>query len=184
VLKLLKSLFEKPKPAALEPDPLLSAIALAFPSGPVRRGSLRGGKASVIDEVLVFDGGEHWFFVFVGCGALGVPFELSFRTAKLASDEGPPQWPIEPVTRVANAIGDGAKCALGVIWRLGSTAIPNFAAFVTLRDLQFGAAEPKALYQLVPITAKELQLEGDEQRALFERLYGDPSRMIGVAEEA
>jgi hypothetical protein len=189
VLKLLKSFFEKAKSPAPVPDPLLSAIAEVFPSGPVRRGSLRGvhraqdltNRAPVTDEILFFDGGDHWFCVFLGCRALGLPFELSFRTAKQGADDPPPHWPIEPVTRVANAIGDGAECALGVTWRIDSPAIPSFAGFATLRDLQFGAADATALYQLVPVTAGELDLKGEEHRALIERLAADRSRMIGAA---
>lgn len=192
MLRLLKSLFGKPESPAPLLDPLLVAIGDVFPSGPVRRSSLRGvhrshdltNRAPVIDQILFFDGGDHWFCLFLGCGALGLPFELSFRTPKQGSDEAPPDWPIEPVTRVANAIGDGAECGHGVTWRIGSPAMPSFAGFVTLRDLQFGAAVPTAaLYQLVPVIAGELGLKGEELRALVDRLYGDRSRMIGVADK-
>jgi hypothetical protein len=193
VRNLFKGLFAKPKATATasEPDRLWSAIEAVFPAGPIRRGSFRGvaraldltDRAPVIDEILVFDGGGHWFFLFLGCRALGLPFELGLRIAKRASDGAPPDWPIDPVTRVANAIGDGAECAPGVTWRIGPTAVPGFAGFVTLRDPQFGAAEPDALYQLVPVTADELELRGEAQLALIERLYADPARMIGVRDK-
>jgi len=186
MLKRLASLFAKPRATAVEPDRLLLALQQEFPSGPIRRGSLRGGQPdgvgrNVIDEILLFDCGDHWLYLFLGCRALGLSFELSFRTAKLPEDSGPPQWPIEPVTRVANAIGDGAECALGATWRLGEDAIPSFAGLVMLRDLQFGKVEPIALWQLVPVTPSELDLKGDELRALFGRLYDDRSRMLGIA---
>ena len=113
--------------------------------------------------------------------ALGFPFELSFRTTKLEADSMPPDWPIEPVTRVANAIGDGAECALGATWRLGEDSITSFAGVAMLRDLQFGRVEPIALWQLVPVTVSELEFKGDELRALFDRLYEDRSRMLGIA---
>ena len=187
MLKRLRSLFAKPRTIDVEPDALLLALQQEFPLGPVRRGSLRGKqpggeRTDVIDEILIFDAGGHWLYIFLGCRALGLPFELSFRTAKLAQDSVPPEWPIEPVTRVANAIADGADCALGTTWRLGEGAIPSFAGVVTLRDLQFGTAEPTALWQLVPVTMPELDFKGDELMALFDRLYDDRSRMLGIAD--
>jgi hypothetical protein len=188
MLKWLTSLFARLRTDAVETDPLLLALQQEFPLGPIKRGSFRGGRphgdgANVIDEILLFDGGDHWLYLFLGCRALGHPFELSFRAAKLAGDGAPPQWPIEPVTRVANGIGGGAACALGATWRLGEDAIPSFAGAVMLRDLQFGTVEPIALWQLVPVTTAELALTGDELMALFGRLYGDRSRMLGIAVE-
>jgi hypothetical protein len=185
MLKWVKSLFTNSRQPALEPDPLLMALRQEFSTGPVRRGSLRDGptdgpQPNVIDEILIFDGGDHWLYLFLGCGALGLSFELSFRTAKRAGEGAPPEWPVEPVTRVANALGKGAECALGATWRLGERAIPSFAGVVMLRDLQFGTLEPIALWQLVPITASELDLKGDELMALFGRLYDDRSRMLGI----
>lgn len=189
MLKRLAVLFAKAKKTADAPEPLLLALRREFPLGPIRRGSLRGGQrdregTTVIDEILIFDVGDHWLYLFLGCGALGFPFELTFRTTKVETDSLPPEWPIEPVTRIANAIGDGAECALGATWRLGADAIPSFAGVVTLRDLQFGRTEPIALWQLVPVTTAELDFKGDELRSLFDRLYADRSRMLGALRQS
>lgn len=108
MLGALKRIFGREEPRAL---------VAAFPDGPVRRAKLRGVErahdlddgAPLISEILVFDARTHWLFVFAGRGALGLPFELSLRAAKKASEQSAPDWPIEPVTRVANAIGDDAE---------------------------------------------------------------------------
>lgn len=184
----------KPKPArtAEAEDPLMSQIAAAYPSGPVRRGSLKGipryhdlsGKGAVIDEIVIFDAGDHWFCLCLGCRALGLPYELSFRTAKSSADSSPPDWFVEPVTRVANAIGDGAECAPGVTWVIGSPlgdASSTFTGFVTLQDVQFGTLEPSCLLQLVPATQAELGCRGDDLAQLCDRLQNDRSRMTGVS---
>jgi hypothetical protein len=68
-----------------------------------------------------------------------------------------------------------------VTWRIDDSAIPSFAGFATLRDLQFGEDAPTPVYQLVPITSGELDAKGEERQALFAKLYANPSRMIGVA---
>ncbi len=181
----------RPEPAgAQERDALLDQIAVAFPRGPVRRGSLRGvprahdltDKAPVIDEIMIFDAEDHWLFLFLGCRPLGLRFELSMRIARSPGD-APPQWCIEPVTRVANAVGDGARCEPGVTWRLGSPiggAASPFVGFVTLPDLQFGNTSPDRVLQLVPVTQAELDAAGPELVEMRRRLEGDRSRMLGV----
>ncbi|MBI5544861.1 MAG: suppressor of fused domain protein [Deltaproteobacteria bacterium] len=190
----LLDFFKRRKPEAAarqEPvDPLLSQIAAAYPKGPVRRGSFKGvprfhdltGKAPVIDEVMVFDAEDHWFFLFLGCRPLGLPFELSFRTTK-AGSEPPPDWCVEPVTRVANMIGDGAECAPGVTWVIGSPigdASSAFVGFMALPDMQFGDVEPARLLQLVPVTRAELDMHGPDHVQLCRSLESDHQRMMGV----
>jgi hypothetical protein len=136
-----------------------------------------------VDEILIFDAKDHWFCLFVGCRALGLPFELSLRIGKAPAEGGPPTWFVEPVTRVANAIGDGARCAPGVTWVLGSLGAPDSQAtgFLTLPDLEFGKLEglSVSVLQLVPATPAELALRGAELEQLCVRLQGDRSRLIG-----
>jgi hypothetical protein len=140
-------------------------------------------KAPVIDEILVFDAGDHWLCLFLGCRALALPFEISLRAAK-SGGSSPPDWPVEPVTRVANAIGDGAACAPGVTWiigaPLGGSSSP-YSGFLTLRDVQFGALEPEYILQLVPVTPDELSFRGNELAQLCDRLQNDRSRMTGTS---
>lgn len=172
-------------------DILLSKIATAYPSGPVRRGTLKSearssdlmSRAPVIDEILVFDAHDHWFSLFLGCRALGLPFELSLRTPKSPGETAPPSWFVEPATRVAGAIADGAVCVPGVAWSIGSPLggpTSPFTGFLTFPDLEFGELEPACVLQLVPITQAELELRGAESQHLCERLQGDRRRMIGT----
>jgi hypothetical protein len=180
--------------ATSEPaDPLFSKVAAIYPSGPVRRGSLKNiprhldltGKGPVIDEITIFDGRDHWFCLFLGCRALGLPFEISLRTGKSTGETSPPDWFVEPVTRVANAIGDGAKCAPGVTWVIGSPLAgpaSTYTGFLTLPDLEFGNLEPQGVLQLVPVSQAELGLHGNELDQLCDRLQGDRSRMTGVTQ--
>lgn len=174
------------------PDPLLLRISAVYPSGPVRRGSLKSiprhldltGKGPVIDEVMIFDSRDHWFCLFLGCRALGLPFEIGLRTGKSTGETSPPDWFIEPVTRVANVIGDGATCAPGVTWVIGSPlggpASP-YTGFLTLPDLEFGNLDAACVLQLVPISQVELGLRGNELDQLCDRVQGDRSRMTGVS---
>ncbi len=181
------------EPTAEPVDLLASKITEAFPSGPVRRGSLKNvprhldmnGKGPVIDQVMVFDCHDHWFCLFVGCRALGLPFEISLRTGKGRGEVSPPSWFIEPVTRVANMIGDGATCAPGVTWVIGSPLggpeSPH-VGFLTLPDIEFGNLVPDSVLQLVPLSQAELDLRGDDLKQLCDRLEADRSRMTGATE--
>ncbi len=166
----------------VETDALLAQIMQKYPRGWVRRGSLGEHKDAAIKEILIFDSDDHWLFIFMGLRARGQPFELSVRTAKNSPEESPPDWPVEPATRVANAIAEGSEGAPGATWKLGafSDAMPRSAGFLTLLDIQFGELKPARLLQLVPVTEQEAALTGDEKRALLERLYKDRGRMIGV----
>jgi len=171
------------------PDPLFLALKAAYPEGPIRRGSLKSiprhldltDSAPVIDEVLIFDADDHWFYLFLGCGSLGLPFELSLRVGKIPGEATPPDWMIEPVTRVANGIGDGDVCAPGVTWvigaALGNTSSP-YVGFLTLPDLQFGNLQSDYVLQLVLVTRAELELRGGELEQLCDRLEADRSRMV------
>jgi len=167
--------------AATGSDPLLAQIEMKYPNGPVRRGSLGDDHPGAIKEILIFDADDHWFFVFLGLRAVGQPFELSLRTAKNAGESGPPDWPVEPATRVGDAVRDGMECARGATWKLGafSDEMPKSAGFLTLLDREFGEATPDKLLQLVPVTQDEVSLTGDEKWALLGRLYKEKSRMIG-----
>ena len=186
---------DPPQEELQQPHSLLVEIEEAFPEGPTRRATYQGvarihdltGKAPVIDEILIFDGSDHWLYLFLGCGDLGYPFELSFRCAKPAGGGDPPDWPIEPVTRVADAIVDGSECGHGVTWVLGSGlggALSAYSGFITLRDIEFGSASPIGLYQLVPVTSAELELKGEDKKAFVERLLDDKTRLIGAGSES
>jgi len=173
-------------PPATDLDPLLTQVADAFPKGPARRGMLRddarGSDRAVIGEILTFDAEDHWLLLFLGCRAVGAPFELTLRAAKVDA-EPPSTWCIEPVTRVANAIGGGALCAPGVTWKLGPIGAPEsaFAGLVTLPDLQFGELAPARLLQLVPITQAELGMRGADLERLCTTIEQDRARMTGRA---
>ena len=171
-------------------DYLMSEVMAKYPSGPIRRGSLKGvarhldlkDSEPVIDEILIFDADDHWFCVFLGCRPLGLPFELSFRFAKRSDEDTPPDWFVEPVTRVANGIGDGALCAPGITWKIGAPLDgPDSAyfGFLTLPDLEFGLLEPDCLLQLVPVSNDELSVHGNDHKQLCDRIEKDRSRMIG-----
>lgn len=166
---------------AAPPDQLMSEIMARYPSGPARRGSSKNPQA-VIDQILIFDADDHWLGVFFGCGALGHPFELSFRCAKKPGETAPPPWFVEPVTRVANAIRDGASCAPGVKWRIGMPlGGPDspYIGLLTLPDLELGQVEPDCLLQLVPVTSEEMDAHDDAFDEVCNRVEGDRSRMIG-----
>jgi hypothetical protein len=169
-------------PAGELQDPLLDAIADRYPDGPVRRGLLPPDHPGAIREILVFDAGDHWLFLFLGLRAVGQAYELSLRVAVQEGEDCPPQWPVEPATRVAGAIRDGVECAPGATWRLGAlaAAMPRTAGVLALLDVEFGGLEPERVLQLVPITEQELAFGGDEKWALLERLYGDRARMTGA----
>jgi len=183
---------EKKSGAGATADPFFFALKTAYPEGPVRRGSLGvmprsrdlTNAAPVIDEVLIFDATDHWFYLFLGCGALGLPFELSLRIGKTPGEATAPDWMIEPITRVANAIGDGAHCAPGVTWIIGSPlGEPSspYVGFLTLPDLQFGNLQSDYVLQLVPVTKTELEHRGGDLERLCDRLETDRARMTGVA---
>jgi hypothetical protein len=138
-------------------DRLRSRIDAAYPKGPVRRGTLQVGKEGVIDVIEIYDAGDHWLCLFLGCRALGQSFELSLRSAKKDGDS-PPDWCVEPVTRVAGMIADGCHCAPGVTWKLGPFGHGAYEGFVTIADVELGAPEPDRVLQLVPITPAELEL--------------------------
>jgi len=121
----------------------------------------------------------HWFYLFFHRDGLEGPCQLSFRLAKPADETAPPQWVVEPVTRVANAVVEGAQCAPGITWAIGAAAAP-FAGFLTLKDMQFGEVAETPVYQLVPIL--DAQLAGRD--GLMHAVLASQNRMLGVPPSA
>lgn len=150
-------------------DPLLEALQAAYPAGPFRRGVIGDAHAAnaAIAEILIFAGDDHWLQVFVGA------VDLVVRVPKSAS---PPTWPVEPVTRIADAVVAGAEIGEGTTWIIGKVLSP-FAGFITLPAPGLSTTTAP-VWQLVPVTAAELA--GTDTRALLETVRAAPGRLTAT----
>jgi len=159
--------FGKKTTAATTTDPLLEALRAAYPAGPFRRGVIGDvHAATAISDILIFAGDDHWLLVFVGA------VDLVVRVPKSAS---PPTWPIEPVTRVAEAVVAGAEIREGTTWIIGEALSP-FAGFITVAAPTLSTSTAP-VWQLVLVTAAELA--GDTQ-TLLQTVRADEARLTAT----
>lgn len=97
----------------------------------------------------------------------------------MAGKSTPPAWPIEVAGLVANDIAEGRRCDIGTTWKLGGILAP-FDGVMALPDVRFGNLEPTTVYQLVPITDEELEIQGEEKIDLAQTIHMNGLRMIGA----
>jgi hypothetical protein len=168
------------------PHSARAAVERAMPAGPLRKASTRGfatgqltDLGKTIKDTLIFDCADHWFYLFIGCAEIGNSFELSVRTRKLREKSSPPAWPVEAAALVANDIAEGARCVTGTTWKLGEIVAP-FDGLMALPDVAFGDLQPTTIYQLVPITEEELEIQGEEKIRLAQTIHMNGLRMIGA----
>lgn len=180
-MKFLEKFFGKKEYVEYEAEEeLFREVKLTYPNGPAKRGLFKKELTDgSIAEILIYEEPDHWFFLFVSDERLSKLFEISIRVKKIPEDPSPPEWPIEPVTRVANGIAEGLEFGAGTTWIIGQALFP-FAGFMIIPDIRFGNLTEQPLPQLVLITGEELKLKGDPKEKFLNDILTDKKRMIAT----